>query len=634
MGRGREPVPAPGRPRPEPRRDGAGRRQLREGDADRGDRGARLRRPRDRHAGQGADGPRASSRSTRPRRTSSAPRSSGCSSSPSAIRSCKANPNFRDLQAQLEGTENRIAVARGRFNESAQAYNTALKKFPTNMLAGFFGFKEKPYFKATTAGAEQAPQASSSTSAARRRPQRRRADAASVRSQARTAAEAARRVGTMDGRGARRAVSGRFAASRPVACVASCRRAALRADRYDDHIPPKPQRYVTDRAGVLGPGEPEALNAKLEQFERDTSNQILVWIDSKVPEGFTLEDFTVRAAQKWGAGQKKEDNGAVLFVFPDDRKVRIEVGYGLEGALPDVTAKRIIDDEIVPHFRQGDYAGRRRRAGVDALMAAVKGEYKGTGPDDRRGRSGARPGDDRRACSPLLIFFGDLLRAAAALRRRRRRWRTSEAEAGGRAAAGSAASGRRVEAEEAGSAGEEAASRAAAALRRRRRLGELVDGRRDWFFAAFDSDRIVDGDRGGRAPAPPARSASTSRGASPKDLEARAERALRAARDDARPPSATASSSTSRRKARQLPGPRRRGHPREVRRRVLDRRRRGDGGALPPGRVHRRASSRGSRGWARSSRRTSRGGRRPQRAAGRGHGGLGKGSLNIRFAWT
>ena len=69
----------------------------------------------------------------------------------------KANQNFRDLQAQLEGTENRITVERGRFNDSAQAYNTVLKQFPTNMIAGFFGFKEKPYFKATTPGAEQAP---------------------------------------------------------------------------------------------------------------------------------------------------------------------------------------------------------------------------------------------------------------------------------------------------------------------------------------------------------------------------------------------------------------------------------------------------------------------------------------------
>lgn len=69
----------------------------------------------------------------------------------------KANASFRDLQAQLEGTENRITVARGRFNEAAQSYNTVLMRFPTNMIAGMFGFKERPYFKAVTPGAEKAP---------------------------------------------------------------------------------------------------------------------------------------------------------------------------------------------------------------------------------------------------------------------------------------------------------------------------------------------------------------------------------------------------------------------------------------------------------------------------------------------
>ena len=69
----------------------------------------------------------------------------------------RANQNFRDLQAQMEGTENRIAVARGRFNESAQVYNTRLMRFPTNLMARMLGFKERPYFKATTPGAEQAP---------------------------------------------------------------------------------------------------------------------------------------------------------------------------------------------------------------------------------------------------------------------------------------------------------------------------------------------------------------------------------------------------------------------------------------------------------------------------------------------
>lgn len=201
------------------------------------------------------------------------------------------------------------------------------------------------------------------------------------------------------------------------AALALALAAAALADRYDALIPEKPQRYVTDRAGVFGPGEAEALNARLEQFERETSDQLLVWVDRKIPEGFTFEDFTVRAAQKWGAGQKKEDNGAILFVFTEDRKVRIEVGYGLEGPLPDVTAKRIIDGEIVPRFRSGDFPGGIT-AGMNAMMAAVKGEYKGTGRtvDEGRQRRDGRFG----GCLTMLIFFGIFFFVLPALFRRSR----------------------------------------------------------------------------------------------------------------------------------------------------------------------------------------------------------------------
>jgi len=105
----------------------------------------------------------------------------------------------------------------------------------------------------------------------------------------------------------------------------------------EGELPPKPAKYVTDNTGVLGADRVDSLSHKLEQFERDTSNQILVWIDRKVPENFTLEDFAVRAFKKWGVGQAKKDNGAALFVFVDDHKLRIEVGYGLEGVLPDAS---------------------------------------------------------------------------------------------------------------------------------------------------------------------------------------------------------------------------------------------------------------------------------------------------------
>jgi uncharacterized protein len=178
---------------------------------------------------------------------------------------------------------------------------------------------------------------------------------------------------------------------------------SLRAADIESQIPEKPARYVTDRAEVLGPGGAEALNEKLVQFERDTSNQVLVWIDRRVPEGFALEDFTVRAAQKWGAGQKQTDNAAVLFVFTEDRKVRIEIGYGLEGAIPDITAKRIIEDEIVPRFRAGDYPGGAE-AGALALMAAARGEYKGTGRTRAEGER--RRSVPLGACLPWIIFFG------------------------------------------------------------------------------------------------------------------------------------------------------------------------------------------------------------------------------------
>jgi uncharacterized protein len=94
--------------------------------------------------------------------------------------------------------------------------------------------------------------------------------------------------------------------------------------------------------------------------------------------GSSIEDYTQRVAENWRVGQKDKNNGAVLFVFIQDRKMRIEVGYGLEGVIPDALAKRIIENEIKPHFKNGDYAGGLD-AGVSAMLRAARGEYKGTG---------------------------------------------------------------------------------------------------------------------------------------------------------------------------------------------------------------------------------------------------------------
>jgi uncharacterized protein len=103
-------------------------------------------------------------------------------------------------------------------------------------------------------------------------------------------------------------------------------------------------------------------------LRKQTSSQILVAIFPKLPQNSALEDFTFRAADAWKPGQKGKDNGAILFIFRDDRKMRIEVGYGLEGAIPDSVASRIINNEITPRFRARDFDGGVS-AGVTALTA-------------------------------------------------------------------------------------------------------------------------------------------------------------------------------------------------------------------------------------------------------------------------
>jgi uncharacterized protein len=145
-----------------------------------------------------------------------------------------------------------------------------------------------------------------------------------------------------------------------------------------EKMPPAPDRYFTDYAGVVSAETANRLNKTLEDFERETSNQILAVIYPKMESDSSIEDYTVRVAQAWRVGQKAKNNGAVLFVFVQDRKMFLQVGYGLEGALPDVLAKRIIDNEIKPRFRNGDFDGGMS-AGIAAIIAATKGEYKGTG---------------------------------------------------------------------------------------------------------------------------------------------------------------------------------------------------------------------------------------------------------------
>jgi len=121
-----------------------------------------------------------------------------------------------------------------------------------------------------------------------------------------------------------------------------------------------------------------------------------------LPADAAVEDFTQDAFRAWKVGQSGRNNGAVLFVFVKDRKMRIQTGYGLEGALPDAICKRIISDEMAPRFQAGDYAGGISAA-VNAMIAATRGEYKGTGQTVAQARARARQGQG--SAVDLIIFL-------------------------------------------------------------------------------------------------------------------------------------------------------------------------------------------------------------------------------------
>ncbi len=166
-------------------------------------------------------------------------------------------------------------------------------------------------------------------------------------------------------------------------------------------IPPAPRQPVVDAANVIPAAREDALNRRLADFERETSNQIVVALYPRMDSASSIEDYTVRVAQKWGVGQKGRDNGAVLFVFIEDRAMYIQVGYGLEGALPDATAHRIIEERLKPAFRRGDFAGGVEAA-VSDMIAATKGEYQGTGRTVGDGARQPRGGD---GVAPVFFFL-------------------------------------------------------------------------------------------------------------------------------------------------------------------------------------------------------------------------------------
>ena len=156
-------------------------------------------------------------------------------------------------------------------------------------------------------------------------------------------------------------------------------------------LPPRPSKYFNDQAGVISAPVAASLDEKLRQFERDTSNQIVVAVFPKLETASSVQDYTWRISEAWGVGQKDQKNGAILFVFVAERKMFIQVGYGLEGALPDAISKRIIAEEIAPRFKSGNYEAGLT-AGVEAMLRATKGEYTGSGRVGGDGSGGSSGG--------------------------------------------------------------------------------------------------------------------------------------------------------------------------------------------------------------------------------------------------
>jgi uncharacterized protein len=137
---------------------------------------------------------------------------------------------------------------------------------------------------------------------------------------------------------------------------------------------PNPPRLVNDFAGVLSPQEEQELERQLVSYDDSTSNQIAIVL-VKTLDDYPIEEYTLKLFREWGVGNKSNNNGVVILAAIDDRKIRIEAGYGLEGAIPDITGNHIIQNDIQPNFRSGDYYEGLSKA-ANSIIKAAAGEYK------------------------------------------------------------------------------------------------------------------------------------------------------------------------------------------------------------------------------------------------------------------
>ena len=161
---------------------------------------------------------------------------------------------------------------------------------------------------------------------------------------------------------------------------------------------PRLQGYVNDYAGMISPSAKSKIEGELRVFEQSDSTQIVILTIPSL-EGENIEEFGIRVAETWKIGQQVKDNGVILIVSKQDRKIRIEVGRGLEGKLTDLMAGRIIDQVIKPRFKQSDYDGGFI-SGVSSLIDATRGEFKAEQRPAHRRQKGFPP------FLTFLLFFG------------------------------------------------------------------------------------------------------------------------------------------------------------------------------------------------------------------------------------
>lgn len=162
----------------------------------------------------------------------------------------------------------------------------------------------------------------------------------------------------------------------------------------EECLPKVSKQLVNDYVGLLSDNQNQSLEEQLRQFNRETSNQLVVILTNELCDYEPVE-YATNIGHKWGVGQKEFDNGVVLLVSPKHRKTFIAVGYGLEGAIPDAVAKRIVNQELLPNFRNDDYFGGISAA-TGVLMQLAKGEINA---EDY----GASQGDN--PVVVLVIFF-------------------------------------------------------------------------------------------------------------------------------------------------------------------------------------------------------------------------------------